>query len=218
MEASDELQQQLRHVFWIGGSTCAGKSTTAATLGERYGLRVYHFDRREPFHIYRSIPEEQPNLIRFMGRTMDEKWVSRSAQEMTQEVLACWTERFPMVVDDLLHLSGDGPIIAEGAGFFPALVAPLLAALRPAAWLAATPAFIAQVRGGRGKSVADADHISDRERAFRNLIERDRLIAAEVRQQAEARGLDVIEVDSESVAQLPDRLNDMLTAWLPTVT
>jgi len=218
MESNLDLRQQLRHVFWIGGSIGARKSTTAEKLAERHGLRVYHFDRREPFHIHRSIPGEQPNLIRFMSRTMDERWVLRSAQEMATEVMACWSERFPMLVDDLLHLPGEGPIIAEGAGLFPDLLALLLADAHHAVWLVASPAFIEQVRESRERTVADADHISDRERAFRNLIERDRLIAADVWRQAEERGLRVIEVDAGTVHQLAETVERPLSTWLPAVT
>jgi replication-associated recombination protein RarA len=42
------------NVLWLGGSPCAGKTTIARMLAEKYGLRLYHFDRHEPDHIEQS--------------------------------------------------------------------------------------------------------------------------------------------------------------------
>src|SRR6266851_10517392 len=100
-----------------GGSVCAGKSSVATLLAERHGLRVYHFDRQEPFHVYRSVPERQPHVIGFMAMTMDERWVLRSPEEMAAHTIAAWSQdRFPMVIDDLLGMAEAGSIVAEGAG------------------------------------------------------------------------------------------------------
>jgi shikimate kinase len=209
MEAAS-LKDRLKHVLWIGGSTCAGKSTAAETLAEQFGMTAYHFDRREPFHIYRAIPEEQPNLIRFMSRTMDERWVLRTPEEMLQEVIVCWKERFRLVLDDLLQMPTESMIVAEGAGFFPEDVAPLLSRPHQALWLVATPAFLAHVRSTRGRSVADNPHISDKDRAFRNLIERDQLIADYVRRQAGAHGYGVVEVDADVIEHVPNMVLDYL--------
>ena len=55
------------HALRIGGSVCSGKTSAAAEFASRDHLRTYHFDRTEPFHIYRSVPERQPNLIRLHG-------------------------------------------------------------------------------------------------------------------------------------------------------
>jgi len=68
------------HVLWIGGSVCSGKTSASAELANRYHLRTYHFDRAEPFHVYRSVPERQPNIISFMAMTMDERWILRSPE------------------------------------------------------------------------------------------------------------------------------------------
>jgi len=212
----DERMDTLRRVFWIGGATCAGKSTAADILGARHGIQAYHFDRREPFHIHRSIPEEQPHLIGFMGKTMDEKWVNRSPEEMTEEVLACWAERFPMVIDDLTRMVGDGPVVAEGVGLFPALVAPFLAQPPNAVWLIPTPEFQRQVRDTREITVADDLHISDHQRAYSNLLARDALIATSLRSQATSLGLPTIPVGAGNVAEVAGNLEPRVARWLAT--
>lgn len=58
----DALRARLAHVLWIGGPPDAGKSTVAATLGARYGLPAYSFDRHEPVHFARTDRERRPAL------------------------------------------------------------------------------------------------------------------------------------------------------------
>jgi len=55
-----ELRARLAQVLWIGGPPDAGKSTVAATLGWRYGVPVYHFDRHEPAHFAPFLPALSP--------------------------------------------------------------------------------------------------------------------------------------------------------------
>jgi 2-phosphoglycerate kinase len=38
------LRARLRHVYWIGGGSGAGKSTIARRVAGRHGLRVYATD------------------------------------------------------------------------------------------------------------------------------------------------------------------------------
>jgi len=99
----------MRNVLWIGGSVCAGKTSAARLLAARFPLRTYHFDRQEPFHVHRSFPEREPQIIAFMAMTMDQRWVLRSPREMADQISASWSqERFPVVIDDLLNLPGTG--------------------------------------------------------------------------------------------------------------
>lgn len=145
---------------------------------------------------------------------MDEKWVLRSPEEMAEEVRACWTERFPMVMDDLQRLPAEGPVIAEGAGLFPRLVAPLLGEPANAVWLIPSPTLQRWVRDTRGRTVADAPHISDRQRAHENVIARDALLAAHIRAEAEALNLPVIPVERDDIVNVVDRVEPFLVPWL----
>jgi hypothetical protein len=107
-------------------------------------------------------------------------------------VICSWTERFDLVLEDLRALSRDPPIVAEGAGLFPALVAPLVARPQQAIWLVPTAAFCATMRRRRGSAMPA--QTSDPERAWGNLIARDVLLARYVRQRAAALGLAVVEI------------------------
>lgn len=210
--------ERLRNVFWIGGATAAGKTTAADVLAKGHGIGVYHFDRQEPFHLHRSIPEEQPHLIRFMARTMDERWVLRSPEMMIDELVATWTERFPMVVDDLSHLVQQGPVIAEGAGFFPSLVRPFLTENSQAIWLIPSPEFQRCVRDTREVTVADHPHISDRDRAYENLVARDRLLASRLQKEAEELNLPMISIDAHNIASVADCIEPYVATWLQTLS
>jgi adenylate kinase family enzyme len=48
----------LRHVYWIGGGSGAGKSTIARRLAARYGLRLYATDDVMGDHAPRSTPDQ----------------------------------------------------------------------------------------------------------------------------------------------------------------
>jgi hypothetical protein len=137
-----------------------------------------------------------------MAMTMDQRWVLRTPEDMAQHLIAFWSEeRFPMVVDDLVAMSDQGAIVAEGAGLFPAQVAPLLTDYRAAIWVVASPACIRHVRTERGEGVTQST--TDPRRAFENLVARDVLVAKHVRREAETFGLTVVQVEQEDLAKVP---------------
>ena len=77
MAASAEaLRERLRHVYWIGGGSGAGKSTIARRVAAERGLRLSSTDDVMPDHPERSTPEDCPLLHEFMAMGMDERWVN----------------------------------------------------------------------------------------------------------------------------------------------
>ncbi len=40
----NRIKAKMSSVYWLGGSTCAGKTTIANILSENYGFTVYHCD------------------------------------------------------------------------------------------------------------------------------------------------------------------------------
>ena len=180
----------LASIIWIGGSPCTGKTSVAQRLAEQYGLAAYHFDHHEADHIKRSSAVDEPALHAFLAMTMDERWVRRSPEEMARNVIFSWTERFRFVLKDLRAMPSESAVIAEGPGLFPDLVAPHLARQQQAIWLVPTAAFCATMRRRRGSTMPT--HTSQPERAWQNLIDRDILLAAYVRQRAEERKLPIL--------------------------
>jgi len=204
------LQSALCHVRWIGGPPDAGKSTVADTLAHTYALPVYHFDRREMDHLARATPTRHPHLYALQAHlaTLDEQewleenWVRRPVAEMAADAIVCWSERVDLAVEDLLSMPQDRLIIAEGPGFFPAVIVPLLSTPQQAIFLAPSEAFKRASHERRAKSAA-RHRTSDPKRYLRNHIERDLLIADYYIQTAHELGFTLIVVDgSQSVEQI----------------
>ncbi|HEX6716582.1 MAG TPA: hypothetical protein VF088_05695 [Pyrinomonadaceae bacterium] len=59
------MSEQLQHVYWIGGASCAGKSTIARRIAAQHGLQVYATDDVMADHARRSTPEDPPLLHRW---------------------------------------------------------------------------------------------------------------------------------------------------------
>jgi hypothetical protein len=204
-----DLKSKLSHVLWIGGPPDGGKTTVADLLGSTYGLTTYHFDQHELAQIRRADPVRHPFLwaVGQWLATMDERslveylWVKRPPEEMAKTTMGMWAERVSLVVEDLLALPTDRPIIAEGAGFFPDVILPLISDPQQAIWLVPTEEFKRAAHAWRDKGAYRARIIADPETAQRNNIARDLLIAEHYRQATRELGLPVIEVDGTRSAE-----------------
>ena len=122
---SAALQERLRHVYWIGGGSGAGKSTIARRIAGQRGLRVYATDDVMADHARRSTPEDSPLLHRFMAMDMDQRWVNRLPTTMADTFHWFQGEGFHMIIEDLLRLPREPRVVAEGFRLLPRLVKPL---------------------------------------------------------------------------------------------
>ncbi len=186
-----ELRSRLRHVYWIGGGSGAGKSAVAAALAARYGLRVYSTDDAMSEHAERGTPADAPYLAEFLAMSMDERWVHRTPETMFETFHWFRGERFGAIVDDLLAISER--TVAEGFRLLPNLVVPLLADPARAIWLLPSPLFRRKVFAGRGWEIPR--RTSAPARARRNLLGRDKIFTDRLRAETAGLGLPVLEVD-----------------------
>jgi adenylate kinase family enzyme len=193
-----DLTQALSHVLWIGGATDSGKTTAAQMLSERHSLQVYHYDRRDAAHheeLAKTIPVHQA----FLAASLDERWIHPEPETLLQRTLRSFRDRFALVIDDLLALPRDRQIVAEGFGLLPELLAPLLSAPSQAIWLLPTEEFKQASMTRRGKP-SFASQTSDPARAKANLLERDMLLTAYIKDQAARRRCIVVEVNGSRSA------------------
>lgn len=203
------------NIYWMGGSVCSGKSSVAAQLASQWGAVVYDYDATERDHLERLgrsnriIDRIEDHEAR--RRAHDERWLFRPPAEMATRTIRSWTERFPLVLQDLRALPGER-ILAQGAGLFPELVAPQLADGSRGAFLIATPEFIRWARRTRGMSAPAMT--SNPDFAWENIIARDCLMASHVRDQATRLGLSTITTDgAEPIDKVTRRVVELF-GWV----
>lgn len=194
--AAAALPAQLRHVYWVGGGSGSGKSTMARRLATEHGLRLYTTDGVMKDHASRIAPADGPSLAEFLAMDMDERWVNRSPETMLETFHWFRGEGFNLIVEDLLNLPADRPVIAEGFRLLPHLVEPLLAVPGHAVWLLPSPGFRRAAFESRGALWAIAGKTTNPEAALRNLLERDRMFTDRLRQETTRFGLRAIEIDA----------------------
>ena len=193
-----KLREQLRHVYWIGGGSCAGKSTIARSVAEQYGLHLYATDEVMADHSHRSSPEDCPLLHQFIAMDMDERWVKRSPATMLDTFHWFRGEGFNLIIEDLLRFPADLRVIVEGFRVLPHLVKPILPASNHAVWLLPSPEFRQTTMERRGGSTSGfLAKTSNPEQALQNLLERDRLFTDRLSQEVENLALRAIHVNTE---------------------
>jgi 2-phosphoglycerate kinase len=209
--AMPALRARLRHVYWLGGGSGAGKSTIARQVADRHGLRVYATDDAMADHGDRFASQEAPLLSRFKAMTMDERWVNRPPEVMLESFHWFQGELFGPVVEDLLRLPAEPGVIAEGFRLLPRLVRPLLADPGHAVWLLPTPEFRRAAFARRGSLRQIADETTDPDRALANLLDRDRMFTELLREETKRLSLRAIAVD---ITMTDDDLTELVTEML----
>jgi len=188
------LRERLRHVLWIGGGTGAGKSSIALAIAERHGLGRYDYDWHDARdHTERTRPDRHPHRAAFLAMSIDERWVEWTPRQMADNAIASFRERFDMVIEDLLAMDPGRPIVAEGFGLLPDLIAPVIANSRQAIWLLPTSAVREHAFARRGWTTIEGT--SDPARARANRLARDELLTEHVRRTAAEFQLSTVEVD-----------------------
>jgi hypothetical protein len=190
------LRARLRHVYWIGGGSGAGKSTIAGRLAASHRLGLYATDDVMSDHASRSTPEDSPLLHQFAAMDMDQRWVNRPAETMVETFHWFRGEGFGLIVEDLLRRPRRRGVIAEGFRLLPGPVKSLLAVPGHAVWLLPTPRFRRAALESRGTLWQIAAKTSDPRRALHNLLERDRMFTQRLYRDVKRLGLPFIEVDT----------------------
>ncbi|MGW5266119.1 hypothetical protein ACWEQG_34520 [Microbispora sp. NPDC004025] len=208
-----DLARRLAHVRWIAGGTGAGKSTLTQSLAERHDLLVYDGDRAEQGYVNRCTPQRQPHLFALLRTPLEQRWTGRTAAEIFQAMPSLHGETFGFVIEDLLTLPTDRPVLVDDFRTLPRDVAPLLTRREHAAFLLPTPEFRRDALGTRFADPARARAnwgSGDHAEAFAKRLARDELWDEEVRRQALELDVPVLRVDgSRNVAELADELAAM---------
>ena len=194
----------MTHIYWLGGSPCAGKSTIAEMLANRYNLHYFNCDHAFARHQQQSNPSDQPTLYGLGQLTCDEIWLVPVAEQVAR-VIAIYEEEFALLLADLQALPTNRPILAEGAALMPVLVAQQEAWRDQAAWVVPTPAFQQHHYAQRPWVREVLKACSDPAQAFTNWMQRDQAFAHYIATTATQQGLPLLQVDGkQTVVQNAD--------------
>lgn len=205
----NEIQKQtLAHIYWIGGSPCAGKSAIAQTLAERFGYHYYPCDHQVERHQALATPETHPIFHHLNTLRGDALWLRPLETQVTEEIQYC-DQHFDLILADLLTLPKDKPILAEGAALLPTCVIPLLTHAHQAIWLVPSEAFQRHHYAQRPWVHDVLADCTDPAQAFENWMQRDARFALWVAEQARLLGGRCLTITGEwTMAETIDRVAD----------
>lgn len=187
----------LKNVYWMGGSPCAGKSTICERLAGEHDLLYYCVDSHYEEHLTRADAVRHPNTVRARTLTWNDAFL-RPVPELLQYEIDYYHELIELIVDDLRKLPDDRPVIAEGAALLPELVAQYLADTRRGLWVVPTEAFQREHYAKRTWIHGILAETRDPTQAFENWMCRDARFADHVREGCAARGYRAIVVDGRA--------------------
>lgn len=165
--------QDLGRLFWVGGSTCAGKTTVSTEVAKQLGWSVYHCDDHEENQRERADLARHPNWYSYSHITGDELWLQPVEQHRAIQDLAC-DEQLELIAEDLANALRDktGPLIYDGY-VSPLILAQLLPTESHAYFLVATEKFQREHYEQRPWIKRVLAKTSDPVRAWQNWMERD---------------------------------------------
>lgn len=203
----------LRNALWIGGGQWAGKTTVAGILSDRFGLTHYHYD----YHDSRGHWDRRTAARCRRGETPAAAEVKGTPEEAAADAIEAFRERFVFVQDDLRALQSPRPILADGWGLRPELVAAVTSDLRRMVVLVPTEEFRQLQIGRLPRAARPSWAAGDPEAAQRHRVARDRLVAADAVRSARRLGVRVIEVDGSRDADgVAGLVADGFAEFLPT--
>ena len=121
------LREQLKHVYWLNGGCCAGKTTLTKKFVEELGFRTLEDNvlTYRPF----TRPAEYPAL-QYPHPGLDwNRWFNRPADEHCAWLFQVVEEMMEFFVIDLLRMPTDRPIIID-LGIKPERILPFIPAER----------------------------------------------------------------------------------------
>ena len=200
MSMSDS-ERKLEHVFWLGGSPCAGKSSISAILASRYDLNVYRVDEAFEVHAQRFDPSLHPTLTKWCASSWNGRWM-QPIDSLVRDVIACYREHFTLILEDILSLPNHEPLLVEGTALLPRQVASVLPERNRAIWVVPTAAFQRAHYSKRewvGEILAQC---ADAGAAFHNWMERDAAFADWVTAEVNTLGLELLQVDGKDTLEV----------------
>lgn len=189
-----EKKEQLKTIYFIGGSPCSGKSTIAEMIAKAYDL--YYFKVDDFLEKYMDKGKEEGFAIcgKQCEMTAEETWM-RMPQLQCEEELTFYREIFNFILEDLVKLESANGIITEGAAYLPELMQKYKIDNEHYVNITPTEEFQWHHYSKRPWISYALEGCEDKEKAFENWMKRDTLFGLYVKEQAEAMGYQTLLTD-----------------------
>lgn len=187
----NEIKSKLSSVYWLGGSTCAGKTTIANNLSKNYGFMVYHCDEYLGKHIEKSNAEEHPNLFKLTTLSW-ENIISMPEDEYLVWIMDLFSEEFQMILEDLDRQINDKPVLVEGINLLPKLLKDIIEEGNNAIWLVADDAFYNLHQMQRKELYDRINECTNPEQALHNYMNLDLAFGKYIKNEAQRLDLKVM--------------------------
>ncbi|AJS59348.1 hypothetical protein [Paenibacillus sp. IHBB 10380] len=184
------------NIIWIGGSPDSGKSTIAKNLLRKYDLQFYDYDLLEDQH-HDELAKHSTVAGVIHSSSIENSWVNTTPELLLERANQSFKSRFPLVIRDLSTLDIHKVTLAEGFGLTPQLVSPYISNPQQAIWLVSTIEFKKTSSAKRNKLCGLFTSKEMELLAKENLLKRDMLIDAQIRDEAKSLGMTIIEVNNE---------------------
>lgn len=189
-----DAERKLGHVFWLGGSPCAGKSSIGEVLAARFCLDVYHVDEAFEVHAQHLDSSLHPTLTKWRASSWEQRWM-QPVESLVRDVIACYQEHFTLILADILSMPKDRPLLVEGTALLPRQVAGVLVERSHAMWVVPTAGFQREHYARREWVSEVLEQCDNSEAAFHNWMERDAEFARWVTTEVDELGLELLRVN-----------------------
>ncbi|OKP84836.1 hypothetical protein A3844_18810 [Paenibacillus helianthi] len=196
-------------IYWIGGSSCAGKSTLAKMYAEKYELELYSCDEYFDRHLQDVATSEYPAMHKVSTMSPNEAFYTREVQEQLSVYIQVFIEDFSFVIKDLAKRK-DKPVVVEGNQLLPSLVSAHLNEHHKAIWIIPTEQFQREQYSKREWIQGILQNTENPAVAFNKWMFRDALFSEFVQKSAFELQLNVLEVDGSNTLQENFRLIENL--------
>lgn len=113
-------------IYWIGGSSCSGKTSCASSISEKYNLHLYNTDiyafGKYMFEIQNI--ESYPSILKYRNIICSgmDNMVNMDCNKQAIDFYNYCKEVFQFLLNDIIRLSKDKSVLVEGAHLFPSLI------------------------------------------------------------------------------------------------
>ena len=172
------------NIYYIGGSPCAGKSSVAEILLKKHDLYYFKTDDFLNRYMQKGARKGYPVCRKVTSMNAEQVWM-REPLVQCREEFDIYREIFEFVATDLKLIDWKGGIITEGAVYLPELMKQ--SGISDSRYISITPAKEFQITHYRERDFVPLvlEGCSDKEKAFRNWMDRDILFAQEIQRQCQ---------------------------------